>query len=381
MPPLIIIGSGLAGYNLAREFRKLDKLRPVTILTRDDGEFYSKPMLSNALAKQKTPAQLVMTAAADMAKELQADIRTRCEVTHLDTAGHRVQLAGGDTLEFGQCVLAVGARPIRLPIAGNAAGSILQVNNLHDYAVFRAALAGKTRVAIIGPGLIGCEFANDLLSAGIAVHVIGPDHHPLGRLLPPAVGQAVQHALQQAGVHWHLQTTVNSVDTVADGLQITLANGEQVTVDMVLSAVGLQADTALANNAGLKTNRGMVVNRLLQTSDADIYALGDCAEVEGLVLPYVLPLMQCARALAKTLAGETTPVSYPPMPVLVKTPACPLVVSPPPAGASGGWQIESRSDGIAALYKSGESLLGFALSGSATADKAALTKLLPPLLG
>ena len=140
--------------------------------------------------------------------------------------------------------------------------------------------------------------------------------------------------------------------------------------------------TELANKAGITTNRGIVVNRQLETNIKDIYSLGDCAEVEGHVLPYVMPIMQAARVLANNLSGQENMLTYPAMPVMVKTPALPLVVSPPPAGSEGAWAIQSEENGMEGLfYNSHTELLGFALAGSATAKRAALTKLLPNILG
>ncbi|ERI50808.1 hypothetical protein N878_24760, partial [Pseudomonas sp. EGD-AK9] len=137
----------------------------------------------------------------------------------------------------------------------------------------------------------------------------------------------------------------------------------------------------LAATAGLAVGRGVVVDRQLQTSHAHIYALGDCAEVDGLNLLYVMPLMACARALAKTLAGEPTAVSYGPMPVTVKTPVCPLVVSPPPRGSQGEWTVEGSGGDIKALCRDAAgSLLGYALTGSAVQEKLALNRELPALL-
>ena len=128
-------------------------------------------------------------------------------------------------------------------------------------------------------------------------------------------------------------------------------------------------------------NRGIVVNRSLQTHNEDIYALGDCAEVEGRILPFVMPIMHAARGLASTLAETPTPIRYPAMPVLVKTPACPAVVSPPAAGAQGEWAVEEDENGVKALYKTAEGkLLGYALLGAATKEKNALAAELPAVM-
>lgn len=379
--PLIIIGSGLAGYTLAREFRKRDTDAPLYIITADDGAFYSKPMLSNAVARQKQPDELVTASDEKMAQDLQATVLPHTRVESLDPATHTLRTDSGDTLAWRDLVLAVGARPIPMQMAGNATGQIRQVNSLADYRNFRTAIVGHPRIAILGPGLIGCEFANDLIQGGCRVSVIGPDVAPLGRLVPPAIGTALQQALAAIGVDWHLGTSVTTVHQVGDELVLQLASGTELRADVVLSAIGLQPDTRLADAAGLATKHGLVVDRLLQTSQPHIYALGDCAEVQGLVLPFVLPLMQCARALAATLAGTPTPVTYPAMPVVVKTPAWPLVVAPPPPGVTGAWDITTLGTGLRALFTDTEGALrGFALGGDAGSEKQALAKQLPPLL-
>ena len=179
---------------------------------------------------------------------------------------------------------------------------------------------------------------------------------------------------------FHLGTTTQTIERAEGKLKLTLANGKTINADVVLSAVGLRPRTALALAAGIKINRGIVVNGLLQTNIENIYALGDCAEVEGRVLPFVMPIMQAARALAPTLTGKQTPVHYPAMPVAVKTPCCPTVVSPPEADAQGEWKVEGGVDGIKAVFshQNGQ-LLGFALMGTAVNEKAALTQQLPAL--
>ena len=379
-PPVVIIGSGLAGYTVAREFRKLDGETPLVMLSSDHGGFYSKPMLSNAFAQKKDANALLGKGAEQMAEELKLEIRAYAKVTAIDVKQKQVTV-DGETLSYSKLVLAMGADPIRLPLQGDGASAVLSVNDHADYRRFREAIAGKKNIAILGAGLIGCEFANDLVGAGYSVHVIDLAPQVLGRLLPPASAAFMQRKLEAAGIIFHLGTTTQQVERAGEGFRMTLANGETLVTDVVLSAVGLRPRNALAEAAGIKVNRGIVVNAGLQTSDANVYALGDCAEVEGRVLPFVMPIMQAARALAPTLAGNPTLVRYPAMPVVVKTPACPAVVSPPDMGALGEWQVEEVEDGVRALFQSAEGkLLGFALLGTVTAEKNALATQLPPVM-
>lgn len=252
-------------------------------------------------------------------------------------------------------VLGAGAQAIRSAIAGNAADQVLSVNSLADFAVFFDRLvpvpagadskphlqagsaacgqpASKT-VLVIGAGLMGCEFANDLLQAGHRVHVVDPAPRPLAALLPEVVSVQLQQALQALGAHWHFGTTVQAVETAQSStpaaLQVTLAGGRQLRVDAVLSAIGLRAHTALAQAAGLSCERGIVVDAFLQTSAPQVYALSDAAQYASAgqrTLPYVMPIMNAARALGATLSGTPSALVFPLMPVSIKTPALPIVV-------------------------------------------------------
>ncbi|MDP1949889.1 MAG: FAD-dependent oxidoreductase [Nitrosomonas sp.] len=379
--PVVIVGSGLAGYAVVRELRKLDGELPVIMLSADHAGFYSKPMLSNALASGKTPVSILNSDAARMAEQQKITIRPFVRVTAIDSSRNELLLEDGEKLSYDQLVLALGADPIRLPLLGNGVSDILSVNDLDDYGHFRGALEGKKQICILGAGLIGCEFANDLAAAGYQVHVVDINAQPLGRLLPAAGGAFMRKKLEAIGVNFHLDTMAQSVERVGDRLRLNLANGETIDSDIVLSAVGLRSRTKLAEAAGIAINRGIVVNQLLQTELPNIYALGDCAEVGGKVLPFVMPIANAARALAATLAGTPTPVHYPAMPVMVKTPACPTIVSPPDFDAEGEWHVDADEEGVKALFQDTEgNLLGYALLGAATKEKNILTTQLPALL-
>lgn len=165
---LVIIGSGLAAWSLAREFRKLDARMPVTLITRDSGDYYSKPMLSNALSNGKTAAQLISATRAAMAEQLDVNVMAFTQVSAIDPIAHTVSTTGG-TLAYRRLVLATGSDPLRLSLQGDAVDQVLSVNDLADYARFRETLTNAERVTIIGAGLIGCEFANDLARAGYLV--------------------------------------------------------------------------------------------------------------------------------------------------------------------------------------------------------------------
>ncbi|POA22696.1 FAD-dependent oxidoreductase [Pseudomonas sp. FW300-N1A1] len=378
--PVVIVGTGLAGYNLAREFRKLDGETPLLLITADDGRSYSKPMLSTGFGKNKDADGLSMAEPGAMAEQLKAEVRTHTRISGIDP-GHKRLWIGEEAVAYRDLILAWGAETVRVPVEGDAPEAIFPINDLEDYARFRAAAAGKRRVLLLGAGLIGCEFANDLILGGYEVQLVAPCEQVMPTLLHPAAAAAVQAGLEGLGAKFHLGPVLNRLQRTAAGLEGHLSDGQVIPCDVVVSAIGLRPRVDLAAAAGLQINRGVVVDRLLKTSHANIYALGDCAEVDGLNLLYVMPLMSCARALAQTLAGNPTAVSYGAMPITVKTPVCPLVVSPPPRGCEGVWTVEGQGTDIKALCRDAHGkLLGYALTGAAVMDKLALNKELPALL-
>jgi rubredoxin-NAD+ reductase len=403
MNPIIIIGAGLAGWTTVREFRKLDATTPVVMITADSGDFYAKPTLSNAFAQKKAPEQLVVTPAAKMAETQNVNLIAHTRVLRVDpyvktitTEKEGIQ----QSFDFSSLVLATGAQPIRVLVAGDAAEQVLSVNSLDDFTSFYKALKSipsrridcldcyensSKKVVIMGAGLIGCEFANDLINAGYQVSVVDPASRPLTALLPEAASEQLRQALQDLGVQWHFGTTVQSVnqtDKEAESAQqVTLANGQTIPADVVLSAIGLRADTRLALAAGLACERGIQVDATLQTSAPNVYALGDSAQYASAgntTLPYVMPIMNAARALAQTLSGKRTELVFPIMPVAVKTPALPLMIAPPAMGSQGQWT--SFEPNVWQFSNEQNAVIGFVLAGAQTSKRAEMVKLLQSTL-
>jgi rubredoxin-NAD+ reductase len=374
MKPIVVLGSGLAGYTVIRELRKLNRDIPITLVSRDSGDYYSKPMLSNAFAQHKDAANLVLTSAAEMAKQLGIQLLTHTEVGAIRLADRKLETTAG-TLSYDKLVLALGADPIRIPLQGDASNQVRSVNDLADYTKLREALSGVRHIAIMGGGLIGCEFANDWAAAGIAVTVIDPGPYPLASLMPEQAGKQLLAPLAAIGVDWRFGTSVSRMDSATNGYTLTLADGSQLQADIVLSAIGLRPRIALAQVAGLAVNRGIKVDAHLRSSDPAIFALGDCAEIEGRVQPFVLPVMHAARALAKTLAGVETPVVFTAMPVVVKTPAHPVAVLPVARDAVGAWKELATGQGVKiGFFDSQNKMTGFVLTGEYATERSEMTK-------
>ena len=384
MAPVVIVGTGLAGYGLAREFRKHDAETPLVLITHDDGRSYSKPMLSTGYTKNTEASDLAQSDAGSMARTLKASVWTMTQVAAIDTDQQIIKLdASATSVHYSQLVLTLGAETIKPPIQGNALEAIYSINDLLDFDNFRKAVknTGAKKICVIGGGLIGCEYTNDLINGGFEVETVDPLDYCLPTLLPEAAGKAVQRALEEQGAKFHFGPLVTEVNKADSGVVVSLNTGATIEADIVVCAVGVRPRTELAKAAGIKVNRGIVTNRLLETSANNVYALGDCAEVAGQVLVYVAPLMAGARALGKTLAGEPTEVSYPAMPITIKTPACPAVVSPVPDSAEGAWVVQENGNNVIAEFRGADGgLLGFALTGEATKERMRLQKALSPVM-
>ncbi|EGX6962897.1 FAD-dependent oxidoreductase [Vibrio alginolyticus] len=361
--PIVIIGSGHSGYQLAAALRAQSETVAITVFTADDGALYSKPALSNALVMNKDGDALQSESALKWESRLNIRVYPHTRVEQIDRANSTLHTSIGK-YAYSRLVLATGASPIEIPIEGDRSW-VMSVNDLVDYRRFRSELQDKKRIAILGDGLIGCEFANDLIESGYEVTVIGLGQWPMERLIPQQLGESLQSALAERGVQWALQDSIARIEPRSESSAVLhLNSGKQIEADLVLSAVGLKPNVSLAEQAGLEVGRGIKVNQFGQTSDENIYSLGDCVETEQGWQPYIAPINQMIPSVAKSLLGDVAPISLTPTPVIVKTPILPLTIFPVAAEEQGQWYIENQADELTAAFYSPEgAMLGFALLG------------------
>jgi len=361
--PIVIIGSGHSGYQLALALREQSKSVPIVIFTNDDGALYNKPALSNAFAMKKDANSLCKEAALDWESRLNIRLYPYTTVESIDRSRKLIQTNIGSQ-EYSRLVIAAGASPISIPIHGDCSG-VVSVNNLLDYQEFRSRLDGKKKVAILGDGLIGCEFANDLVESGHQVTAIGLGKWPMQNLIPQQLGRALQNKLSECGVTWSLESSIKSIskDQAAEsGYTITLTNNEKINADVILSAIGLKPNSQLAAKAGLAVEHGIKVNNYGQTSDEHIFAIGDCAEFLSGWKPYIAPINQSIPALAKSLIGKLTLIEIKPTPIIVKTPIMPLSIYS--SRSLGRWEVEKVDNSFCATHFNIEGVMdGFALLG------------------
>jgi rubredoxin---NAD+ reductase len=364
---VVIIGAGMAGWAVADGIRAREPERPIRMLTKDNGDYYIKPQLSNGFAKGLDVASLVREPGPSRAERLGVDLLPHLRALEIDLQRRRVITPRGG-VPFSQLVLATGAMPRRVRFAGSAPPSLV-VNHLRDYRRLRDALDQNpgARIAIVGAGLVGCEMAEDLRTGGFDVLLVEQTRQPLSRLLPAGLSADLAHSLAARGIELKLDVEVKKISAIGGRRELELGDGRKEHADVVVSALGIQPSTGLASTSGLKVANGIVVDETLRTSDPDIFALGDCIEFAGQTQPYVYALRAQSEVIADQIAGGDAVYRPQPAVVIVKTPSLPLTVSPPPPGRIGAWKrIESDGSATHYEYRSGDELLGFALSGAFT---------------
>ena len=342
---IVIIGSGFAARQLVKNIRKQDTHIPLTLIAADSRDEYNKPDLSHVVSRGQRADDLTLQTAGEFAEQYHLRLFPYTWVSDLDAAAKVVKSQDREW-RYDKLVLATGAAPFIPPVPGHEL--MLTLNSQREYGAAQSQLHDAQRVLIVGGGLIGCELAMDFCRAGKAVTVVDNSASVLSALMPPEVSSRLQHRLTDMGVHLMLKTQLEGLEQTADGIRVSLDRQRSVTVDAVVAAAGLRPETALARHAGLMIRRGVVVNSRLQTSDPAIYALGDCAEINGSVLPFLQPILLSAMCLAKNLLSQANELTLPPMLVKVKTPDLPLHLAGETQRDDLTWNLVAAKEGVVA---------------------------------
>lgn len=369
---IVIIGSGFAARQLVKNIRKQDPNIPLTLIAADSMDEYNKPDLSHVVSRGQNADDLTLQTAGEFAEQYNLRLFPHTWVSDID-ADNQVVKSQDREWRYDKLVLATGATPFIPPVPGREL--MLTLNSQREYGAAQSQLRDAKRVLIVGGGLIGCELAMDFCRAGRAVTVVDNSASVLSALMPPEASSRLQHRLTDMGVDLMLKSQLQSLAQNADGIRVTLDRQRTLTVDAVVAAAGLRPETALARHAGLQTHRGVVVNSQLQTSHPAIYALGDCAEINGMVLPFLQPILLSAMCLGKNLLTQQGELKLPPMLVKVKTPDLPLHLAGDTRREDLTWHIVAAKDGLVAKGVDAENQLrAFVVSEDRMKDAFALLK-------
>jgi NADPH-dependent 2,4-dienoyl-CoA reductase/sulfur reductase-like enzyme/nitrite reductase/ring-hydroxylating ferredoxin subunit len=270
---VVIVGGGAAGLAAAEMLRRDGYDGALTMLSADDSPPCDRPNLSKDFLAGNAPDDWIPLRPPEFYTGNRIDLRLNTRVTKLDVNAKRVQLDKGRALDYDALLLATGADPVRLDIAGAASGQVFYLRTFADSRAIVAKAGGAKRALVVGASFIGLEVAASLRARGIDVHVVGPEAVPLERVMGPEVGRIVRELHESHGVVFHLGRTVGRLDD----RRVTLSDGTMLDADFVVVGVGVRPAVSLAEQAGLATDRGVTVDAYLETSVRGVYAAGDIA--------------------------------------------------------------------------------------------------------
>ncbi len=359
--PLIIIGSGFAAYQLVKTLRRQNSEMAIQVFTADSGDEYNKPDLSHVFTRAQSADDLISLSGAAFAEQQQIELFAHSKVEEIDAQAHTIS-ANGRSYPYSRLVLATGAKAFVPELKGDAAEEVITLNSLQEYRDSQQTIAAASRVLIMGGGLIGVELAMDLSASGKDVRIVEPSAHLLASLMPDFVATALEKQLRSEGMKMDCLSYVTAIERSDSGLSVTTSNGSRYDADCVISAAGLVPNTALAKLAGAQVKRGIVVDKQLRTSLPDIYALGDCAEIDGKVMAFLQPIVLSANTLASHLLGNAAELNIPAMMVKVKTPSYPIQLGGQ-YDPNASWQVSFAEQGVLAkAYDQAQKLTGFVVT-------------------
>jgi NADPH-dependent 2,4-dienoyl-CoA reductase/sulfur reductase-like enzyme/nitrite reductase/ring-hydroxylating ferredoxin subunit len=274
-PPasVVIIGGGAAGLAAAEMLRREGYDGSVTMISADDFAPYDRPNVSKDYLAGPIPDEWMPLRLPNFYKEQRIDLLLRSRVSVLDVRQKQVQLEGGRILPFEALLMATGAEPIKLALPGASDTQLYYVRTFDDSRALIEKAASAKQTIVVGASFIGLEVAASLRARGLNVHVVAPEQLPLERILGSEVGWFIRTLHEAHGVIFHLGETI----TRLDGHRATLSGGATVDADLLVVGAGVKPSLSLAERAGLKVDRGVVVNEYLETSAPGIFAAGDIA--------------------------------------------------------------------------------------------------------
>ena len=313
---VVIVGGGQAGFQAAASLREAGFSGTVTLVGDEPGWPYQRPPLSKAYLAGKVDAAGLSLRPAGFFADHHIDGRTSTRATAIDRAGRRLHCDDGPPLPFDHLILATGSRNRPLPVPGADLPGLHQLRSLANADHLQEALAGAARVAIVGAGFIGLEFASVCATRGLAVSVIEAADRPMARAVSGETAAFFRGVHEAAGVRFLFGASVTAIaETDGRAGAVLLSDGTRCEADLVLVGIGVLPNQELAAEAALRTGDGVVVDAMLVTDDPAISAIGDCARFPTRFAPHgttrvesVQNAVDQGRCVAARLTGR--PAAY-----------------------------------------------------------------------
>ncbi|MBR0709980.1 NAD(P)/FAD-dependent oxidoreductase [Bradyrhizobium liaoningense] len=302
--PLVIVGNGMAAARLVDELAKTALGRyAVAVIGEEPRLAYNRVLLSSVLAGE-TGSHEIELRPADWWRHRGVTVRYGYRVTEIDTGRRELKIAGEESMEYSKLVLATGSTPLRLNVPGADLAGVHTFRDTRDVDLLLTLAAAKKRVVVVGGGLLGLEAAYGLAKAGAPVTLLHLMDRLMERQLDAPAADLLKTLVERKGIRILLNASTKCIHGDGHVEAVELADGSRIEADAVIFAAGIKPNVALAKEAGIAVNRGVVVNDVMQTSSSDIFALGECAEHRGTCYGLVEPAYEQARVLARHLAGR-----------------------------------------------------------------------------
>ncbi|WP_084298870.1 NAD(P)/FAD-dependent oxidoreductase [Bradyrhizobium sp. WSM1743] len=306
--PLVIVGNGMAAARLVDELAKTALGRyAVAVIGEEPRLAYNRVLLSSVLAGE-TGSHEIELRPADWWRHRGVTVRYGYRVTEIDVGRRELKIAGEESMEYSKLVLATGSTPLRLNVPGADLAGVHTFRDTRDVDLLLTLAAAKKRVVVVGGGLLGLEAAYGLAKAGAPVTLLHLMDRLMERQLDGPAADLLKTLVERKGIRILLNASTKCIHGDGHVEAVELADGSRIEADAVIFAAGIKPNVALAKEAGIAVNRGVVVNDVMQTSSSDIFALGECAEHRGTCYGLVEPAYEQARVLARHLAGR--PAAY-----------------------------------------------------------------------
>jgi nitrite reductase (NADH) large subunit len=367
--PLVIVGNGMAATRLVDELTTLAPGRYAIAVVGDEPSLaYNRVLLSSLLAREIEP-EVIELKAAQWWRDRGVTLVYGRRAVEIDIKAKLVRLRGGAKLGYSKAVLATGSEAVRLPLPGAELPGVVTFRDKSDVESILSRARPGARAVVIGGGLLGLEAAYGLAKAGAHVSVVHLMDRLMDRQLDTRAAGLLKEALEARGIQVLLNAESEAIQGRRKVAGLRLKDGRNVPADLVVMAVGIKPNVRLARGAGLNVNRGIVVGDDLGTSDASVYAIGECAEHRGTCYGLVEPAYEQARVLARTLADRAARYEGSLLSTNLKVSGVNVFSAGDFLGASGSEPIVLIDPGRQAYRKlvvSGDRLTGAVLVGDTT---------------